>query len=64
MSIGLSFSNPIISFKTFNSENKSKPSIFNTLLCFKYFSFKEDSHVLSNSFSFIFSYKFIHSLFF
>ena len=38
MSIGLSFSNPIISFKIFNFENKSKPSRSNKLSCFKYFS--------------------------
>ena len=31
MSIGLSFSNPIISFNIFNSENTSKPSRFNKL---------------------------------
>ena len=37
MSIDLSFSNPIISFKIFNSENKSKPSKSNKLSCFKYF---------------------------
>ena len=45
MSIGLLFSNPIISFKIFNFENKSKPSRSNKLSCFKYFSFKEDSPV-------------------
>ena len=38
MSIDLLFSNPIISFKIFDSENKSKPSRSNKLSCFKYFS--------------------------
>ena len=38
MSIGLSFFNPIISFKIFNSENKSKPSRSNKSSRFKYFS--------------------------
>ena len=38
MSISLSFSNLIISFKIFNSENKSKPSRSNKLSCFKDFS--------------------------
>ena len=48
MSIHLSFSNPIISFKIFNSEHKSKSSRSNKLSCFKYFLFKY------NSFFFIF----------
>ena len=50
MSIGLSFSNPIISFKILNFENKSKPSRSNKLSCFKYFLIKEDSPVFSNYF--------------
>ena len=56
MSIGLLFSNPIISFKIFNSENKSKPSRSNKLSCFKYFSrfklfsFKSTQH---NNFKFL-----------
>ena len=50
MSIGLSFSNPIISIKIFISENKSNSSRSNKLSCFKYFSLKEDSFVFSNLF--------------
>ena len=38
MSIGLSFSKPIIFLKIFNYEIKSNPSIYNKLLCFKDFS--------------------------
>jgi len=38
MLIDLSFFNLTISFKIFNSENKSKPSKSNKLSCLKYFS--------------------------
>jgi len=54
MSIGLSLSNPIISLEIFNYENKSKPSRSNKLSCFKYFSFKEDSHVFFIIYLFVF----------
>jgi len=38
MTIGLSFSKPIISLKIFNQENKSNPSLSNKLSHFKDFS--------------------------
>ena len=56
MLIDLSFYNPIISFKIFNSKNKSKPSRSNKLSCFKYFSkFKHFSFksTQSNNFKFL-----------
>ena len=56
MSIGLSFSKPIISLKIFNYENKSNSSLSNKLSCFKYFSrFKHFSfkNVQSSDFNFL-----------
>ena len=56
MSIDLLFSNPIISFKIFNSENKSNPSTSNKLLFFKDFSrFRHFSYksVQSSNFNFL-----------
>ena len=53
MSIGLSFSKPIISFKIFNCENKSNSLISNKLSCFKDFSrFKHFSLKKCSEFNF------------
>ena len=68
MSIGLPFSNPIISFKIFNSENKSKPSKSNKLSCFKYFQGLGIQRTLTFIFYFlihffVYFYKFVYSPF-